>query len=34
MSWLLLLHQLLCQWLFSGNAPDWLVALHRLFGWG
>ena len=34
MSCLIWLHNLLCQYLFSGNAPAWLIELHRRLGWG
>ncbi len=28
----LFIHNLLCQLLFSGNAPEWLLKLHELLG--
>ncbi len=34
MYWFLFLHNLLCQLLFGGDAPEWLLRLHGLFGWG
>jgi len=27
------IHDLLCQLLFGGELPTWLLQLHELFGW-
>lgn len=28
------LHNLICALAFGGNAPDWLIKLHRILGLG
>ena len=28
------IHYLLCQFLFKGDAPEWLIRLHQLLGLG
>ena len=27
------IHDLLCQLLFGGEAPDWLLDVHETYGW-
>jgi len=33
MAFFLWLHSVLCQLIWSGNAPEWLLRLHERFGW-